>query len=126
MVLVERTSSTSWNVFCLYVGEYFYIDDKMIYISGPITNEDKDTQKKNMDRFFEVERDFNKKGFTCINPARNGDSPDKTYEYYLAKDLIDIFENEPDFYFLKGWENSRGARLEHEICVQLGLGIRYE
>jgi len=29
-------------------------------------------------------------------------------------------------YFLKGWENSKGARLEHAYCEYIGKKVLYE
>lgn len=98
----------------------------MIYISGKITDSDPEVQKKNMARFFEVEKEFNLKGEKCLNPAKQGDSPDKTYEYYLVDDLITIWLELPEMYFMKGWQESRGARLEHELAQRLGLHCDYE
>lgn len=95
----------------------------MIYISGKITDSDPEVQKQNLARFFEVEREL---GVPCLNPATHGDSPDRSYESYLIQDLILIFENKPDLYMLKDWEQSRGARLEHELALQLNLNISYE
>ena len=95
----------------------------MIYISGKITNEDKEIQAKNLARFFEVEKEL---GERCINPARHGDSPDRSYESYVIQDLILIFAHRPELYMMKGWEESRGARLEWELAHQLGLTITYE
>ena len=95
----------------------------MIYISGKITDIDKAVQRKNLDRFFEVEQ---KLGERCLNPARHGDSDDRSYESYLVQDMILIFAHRPDLYMMQGWEESRGARMEWELGHQLGLKIIYE
>lgn len=95
----------------------------MKYLSGKITNDDKEIQKKNLERFFEVEKAL---GERCLNPATHGDSPDRSYESYLIQDLILIMAHRPDMYMLKNWEESRGARLEWELAKQLNLKIEYE
>ena len=95
----------------------------MKYISGPITNFDSSIQKKNLERFYEIEKRLGEK---CLNPADHGDSSDRSYESYLVQDIILIFENRPDMYMMVGWADSRGARLEHELAEQLGLKIEYE
>ena len=95
----------------------------MKYISGCITNSDPAIQKRNLERFYEVEKRLGEK---CLNPADHGDSNDRSYESYLVQDIILIFENRPDMYFMLGWETSRGARIEHELALKLGLKIEYE
>ena len=95
----------------------------MIYLSGKITDPNPEIQKKNLERFYEIEK---KLGEKCLNPADHGDGPDRSYESYLVQDIILIFENRPDMYMMKGWEESRGARLEHELALQMGLKIEYE
>ncbi len=94
----------------------------MIYISGPITNEDPKKQRANLDRLNEVEMEMTE---PCFNPAVL-ENVGWTWEKYLVRDLIWILSNRPKMYFLKGWENSRGCRLEHELAEHLGLEMEYE
>jgi len=102
--------------------------NKSIYISGAITSEDKLIQKLNIIRFFEVEKELKKDGVKIFNPARaEFENPEWTeYNQFLAHDLIYIIENKPSLYMLTGWQWSKGALLEHEVAVQLGLNITYE
>lgn len=95
----------------------------MKYLSGPITDSDPEIQKKNLARFYEVEKRL---GERCLNPAEHGDSDERTYESYLVQDLILIMAHRPEMYMLKDWITSRGARLEHELALQLSLPITYE
>lgn len=99
----------------------------MIYISGSITNPYPEIQKKNLYRFFEVEKILEERGETCYNPAKNEERhPEWNYEQYLVEDLCTIWLELPDMYFMKNWKESRGARLEHELATRLGLHIEYE
>lgn len=96
----------------------------MIYISGKITDPNPEVQKQNLARFFEVEKMLHAH---CYNPAKNEDKhPDWTYEQYLAEDLLVILMQRPDMFFMKGWQESRGARLEHELAQRLRLDCEYE
>lgn len=102
----------------------------MIYISGKITDSDPEVQKKNLARFFEVEDRLENEmqGLNfCYNPARNeAKHPDWNYEQHLIEDLCVIWLQLPEMYFMKGWKESRGARLEMELAKRLGLHCEYE
>lgn len=39
---------------------------------------------------------------------------------------IKFMSNVDAIYFLKGWENARGCKIEHEIAKQYGVKIFYE
>ena len=39
---------------------------------------------------------------------------------------IKFMSNVDAVYFLKGWENARGCKIEHEIAKQYGVKIIYE
>lgn len=96
----------------------------MIYISGKITAPTKEEYQKNIQRFFEVEKLLDE---PCYNPARNDQNhPEWTYEEHLVEDLCTIWLELPRMYFMKGWEESRGARIEMELAKRLGLEIEYE
>jgi len=97
----------------------------MIYISGKITNEDPIKQRENLSRFYEVETMLNALGHKTFNPARL-EEYNKTWEYYLSRDLTYIIKNRPTIFVMIGWETSLGAKLEVETAKQLGLTIVYE
>ena len=97
----------------------------MIYLSGAISNSDKKIQDENVRRFFEVEDKLVGKGHDIVNPARL-EEPGYTWEDYLARDLAFICEYKPELYMLKGWEESKGARLEMAMAHYLHLPVTYE
>lgn len=45
--------------------------------------------------------------------------------YYLAKALEKMAHCDC-VYFVKGWENARGCKIEHEVALQYALDIIYE
>lgn len=96
----------------------------MIYISGKIADSDEVKLHENLEKFFSVEKRLGIDPSECFNPARLPQN--NTYEYLLTRCLLEIFEKKPDMYFMIGWEESRGARLEHELAKQLNLKIEYE
>lgn len=98
----------------------------MIYLSGAISDLDKETQLANIKRFYEVEEQLSLAGHKHImNPAKL-EHPGYEWEDYLARDLAFICEFKPEFYVLKGWEDSKGARLELAMANYLKLPITYE
>jgi hypothetical protein len=96
----------------------------MIYISGKITDKNKEIEELNRKKFHEIERKFLIDGIKCFNPASFGH--EESWETCLAKDLLWIYENRPKIYALKEWETSRGARLEIEFAKMIGLEVIYE
>lgn len=98
---------------------------KLYYISGKITDETREKELKNITAFNLKEEELIQEGHTVFNPA-SLEVEGKTWEQYLAQDLIFIIQNKPALYVLKGWESSRGARLEVETAKLLSLDIIYE
>jgi hypothetical protein len=97
----------------------------MIYLSGPISNGDPVIQRENLERMNLKARELEARGFEVFNPA-DWETDGASWEEYLVRDLFWIFENRPNFYFMRNWETSRGCRLEHEAAVFLGAEIEYE
>lgn len=97
----------------------------MIYLSSPITAETREQELENLERLALKKIELTAQGNICFNPGEF-ETEGKTWEYYLAKEMIWIYENKPDVYFLKGWEKSRGCRLEHALAQELNLNILLE
>lgn len=88
--------------------------NEAVYISGPITG-DPDYKK----HFAEAEKFLRMLGYKVKNPAK-GEKPGKAWEYYMVKDLKKLLTCRA-IYLLRGWERSRGARLEQLIAQELGF-----
>ncbi len=107
---------------------------KTIYLSGKISDNTLAGVKRNLKKFFVVEKRLKKKGYDVFNPADHEDASthsilgreDGTWEHYLSFDVIWIVTRRPMMYMMKGWEKSRGARLEHAVARRLNLFILYE
>lgn len=94
------------------------------YISGKITDVNREKELANMQLFYDAEERLLKEGYKDIfNPAKL-EKDGFTWEQYLARDLYYIFENKPTILLLPNWHKSRGARLEVETAKLLGLEIR--
>lgn len=92
------------------------------YLSGKITDPDPVVMQRNLDRFNQKAQEFR---VPVFNPA-DLETVGWTWERYLIRDLTWIYDNKPDMYFMSGWEESRGARLEHELAIYLNLKMTYE
>ena len=92
----------------------------MIYISGKITG-----TKDYLDRFRKAEIQIGRADI--INPAKVNDNLPKctTYKQYMKMSLC-MLEMCDTIYMLKGWEDSKGARLEHEYAKSNNYKIIYE
>jgi len=103
---------------------------KKIYIAGPISG-----VPDFEDRFDVTAEMLRELGYDVVNPidiARRicsalGDCPfdNVPYQTYLKADIGELIYCNT-IYMLKGWENSKGAKLEHEIAQALGIYIIYE
>ena len=95
------------------------------YISGLISNGCE--QKPTFKGFYEAEEMLLKREDCTgvFNPAKL-EKTGATWEYYMTRDLLFIIENNPTMYMLQGWEQSKGARLEHEVAKELGPETEYE
>ncbi len=101
------------------------IKDK-VYISGKISDPSPERQKENLKLFFKKAEELKGIWEEIINPAEWETSEVTPWEVYLARDLVYIFENRPDMYFMKGFEDSKGALLEKAVAKLLGLNLFYE
>lgn len=92
-----------------------------IYISGPITD-----NPEAMVDFGRAQRYLESEDFEVVNPVHNAYAiPNGTHSMYMhvcfaEMDLCD------GIYMLKGWENSRGANMEHARAVNKGMTIMYQ
>lgn len=55
----------------------------------------------------------------------NFNFPGKSPLYYLAKSIEALCQADMA-YFMKGWENNRGCRIEHACCQEYHIPIMYE
>ena len=100
---------------------------KVIYVSGKITGTSDYT-----DRFSAAEDRLIAEGYEVLNPVRTG----KWLERYLAPEKPTWVQDmkaavaammEADYiYMMRGWNQSKGARLEHFLARALNYNIIYE
>ena len=90
-----------------------------VYISGPISGQEKATQKFNFDC---AQSEWEAKGYMVINPFPIAK---ESYEEGLRACIKLLCECDT-IYMLNGWSQSMGAKLEHKIASAIGMNILYE
>ena len=93
-----------------------------IYISGKISGTD---LTKTRARFVAAAKVTKRLGYEPVNPFENGLSEHDSWEAHMLKDIIDLLQCNA-IYMLQGWEDSKGARIEHYIATEIGMPIMYE
>lgn len=92
----------------------------VIYLAGPMRN----YPNLNFDAFFEMEEALKEDDWVVLNPAHTPMGL-KSPKAYIMIDIAMLFECDAIF-MLKGWGESKGARLEHALAEFLGIDIYYE
>lgn len=93
----------------------------MIYIAGPMNG----YPGMNFSNFHRVAEWLRSQGEVVINPAEINPDPNADWSDCMDLDIDALFEC-VGIYMLKGWEKSKGARIEHRIALNRGIGIEYE
>lgn len=93
-----------------------------IYISGKISGTDLTETRK---RFAAVAKATKRLGYEPVNPLENGLSEYDSWEAHMLKDIADLLQCHA-IYMLQGWEESKGARIEHHIATKKRMHIMYE
>lgn len=91
--------------------------NEKVYISGRITG-----VKNYSEPFNEAERKLTTMGFEVFNPCSMGEVDGWQWSDYMKKDLAALMSCN-FIYPLKGWRQSRGARLEMKIAKKLNIPV---
>ena len=93
----------------------------IIYISGPISN------SKGCETYFGgAEKYLRERGDDPINPCKIK-APKKSndeWNYYM-REAVKLLATAEKIYMLDGWEDSKGARIEHRLAGELNIPIVY-
>lgn len=90
-----------------------------MYISGRITG-----QPDFMEKFAEAEEHLKARGFEVVNPATLTHDHGKTWGEYMIEGLKALLDCD-GVYMLKGWGDSRGAKIEKRLAQDLGSKLIY-
>lgn len=87
-----------------------------IYISGPITGQDKEAVGR---AFAEAKRVIAEAGHTPVSPTDNGLPASAAYEEHLLADFGLLLSCDA-IMLLYGWRGSKGCRMENCIASNMG------
>lgn len=89
-----------------------------VYIAGAVSNL---PYQEAMENFKKAEEFLYSRGDTPVNPTKHCDVSWDWDE--CMKKVIPLLLQCDKIYMLKGWKQSRGAKLEHFIALKLGIRI---
>ena len=90
-----------------------------VYISGAIEHLDIDERKK----AFKVAEDYMRCiGFEPINPFNNGIDVNANWREHMRVDIKNLLDCDY-ILMLKGWELSKGCKLEIDVATSCGIKV---
>lgn len=93
-----------------------------VYISGAIAHYDLEERRQ---AFGQAERFLSLKGYSPVNPFKNGLPEDAHWREHMRADIALLLDC--DFiYMLHGWELSKGAKLELDVASSCGIQVLFE
>lgn len=97
------------------------MESKRLFISQPMTGKTNDQIRSERK---EVEDWAVSTGYTPIDSVFEYKDPGVKFKgvFYLG-DSLKLLSNADAAYFMNGWNDARGCRLEHEVCVAYGVPV---
>ena len=95
------------------------IEGKVVYLSGPMSG----YPEYNFPAFKSARERLRSLGLTVVCPAEAGQVDGWGWEDYLRRDLALLLDGCEAVVVLRGWEKSRGARLEVSVAWQLNMPV---
>jgi len=101
-----------------------------IYISGKISGL---TTEEALNNFERAEKNLSENQWSLdsvcvnelVNPMKLEHNHNKSWEEFMKEDIGALLSCDA-IYLLKNWGDSRGARIERAIALELGITILYE
>ena len=95
---------------------------KRVYISGAIAHHDLEERRA---AFGEAERFLLLKGYDPVNPFKNGLPAEAHWREHMRADIALLLGCDR-IYMLRGWELSKGAKLELDVASSCGIEVWFE
>lgn len=101
-------------------------DQDLIYISGPYNGSTAFDIARNIRNAYDVRDDLITKGWAVICPHANtaNTNNDNAYTYFHMQ--ATILSRCDAIYMLRGWEESEGAQMEHQMAKDFGIAVYYQ
>lgn len=96
---------------------------KIIYIAGKVTGAG--DRAAITQKFGTAQIKLQQKGYKALNPLAVVNDWRCTWEHAMRLCIAALMTAD-ECYFLKDWQESRGARIEHQLAQELGMKITYE
>lgn len=100
-----------------------------IYISGKIsglTTEEALNNFERAEKYLYANQSYAENGFVdLVNPMKLEHNHDKSWVEFMKEDIGALLTCDA-IYLLKNWGDSKGARIERAIALELGITILYE
>lgn len=93
---------------------------KTIYIAGKMYGL---TEEQVKEKFERASNDLQNQGFRVVSPAESMNMGD-TWEGTMKRSIKSMLECD-EVHLLPGWQESRGAQLERDIAIRLGMNVVY-
>ena len=90
-----------------------------VYISGAIEHLDLEERKK---AFQTAELILSENGFEPINPFNNGIDVNADWREHMRVDIKNLLDCDY-ILMLKGWELSKGCKLEFDVATSCGIKV---
>lgn len=98
------------------------MEKERVYISGAIAHHE---MKERMETFDRAARYLSLRGYEAVNPFENGVPQESHWRAHMRAD-IGLLVGCDRIYMLKGWELSKGAKLELDVASSCGIRVMFE
>lgn len=92
-----------------------------VYISGKISG----MKQEAKELFRNAEIKLIRHGYKPVNPMSLPHHHDKEWSSFMKEDIIALLSCD-SVYFLTNWHESKGAKLEFDLAVDLGLNLLFQ
>ena len=92
---------------------------RRVYISGAIAGMD---LKERREAFAQAAERIARMGLRPVNPFDNGVPQEAHWREHMRADIRMLLTCQY-IYMLRGWEQSKGAKLEHDVATSCGLRV---
>jgi nucleoside 2-deoxyribosyltransferase len=93
---------------------------KTVYIAGKVFGLPEQQVREKIER---VSTDLQNQGYRVVSPAESINKGE-TWERTMKQSIKSMLECD-EVHLLPGWQESRGAQLERDIAIRLGMDVVY-